>query len=167
MAEIQKWLAEIGIRFSEGENLIDSLVFSNEHDALLLTNKRLFYLDTSRETTILVGLHKDVSAFQFIKLGRSAGLLVSGIILAIATAALAISTQFVESETVKFGLMAGGGLCAIITPILIISYFFSGGAKFKCWIGGQQVDNDVSSKQVEDALDFMNRFYEQVQPEHP
>ena len=166
MAEIQKWLAEIGIRFSEEESLIDSLVFSNEHDALLLTNKRLFYLDTSRETRILVGLHKDVSAFQFIKLGRSAGLLVSAIILAIAIAALAVSTQFVESDVVKFGLIAGCGLCAIVTPILLISYFFSGGAKFKCWIGEQEVDNDLPTKQVKAALDLMNRFYELVQPEH-
>ena len=162
MAEIQDWLTRTGIKSMQGETPVETLVFADNRSAMLLTDKRMVYIERSKATKILIGLLKDVSALEFNKEERSIGLLVSGIIMAIAAIALAIGTVFVDSELIKFSIIGGCGICVIATAVLLSNYYTSGGASFKCWIGEQKVEDSVPEARSEAALNFINRFYELI-----
>jgi len=187
MAETRRYLGDTGIALLQGEEVVGSLPFSKGADGLLLTNKRLFCVSKSRkEAKILMGLHKDVLAFELVRLKRNTVFLLLGIILALAAPVLAIfalsgrsggaetapaapaagvaqgilsSLSALVANIVHVGLIVGCVACALLALTLIVAYFVTAEAKIKCCIGGQEAEGPVSRKQLRSVSDFINRFY--------
>ena len=186
MTEAQRYLEDTGIAFLEDEEVMESLPFSKGTDGLLLTNKRLFYMSRSRkEAKVLIGLHRDVQAFEFVKVRWKIVLLALGIVLAVAVPILTFFALPARSAGLETGLVAPGAaaqgipsslsalvadiasvgpivgcvVCALLAVTLIVSYFVTARARIKCRIGGQEVEGSVSRKQVLTIPEFINRFY--------
>lgn len=187
MAETQRYLGDTGIALLQGEEVVGSLPFSKGADGLLLTNKRLFCVSKSRkEAKILMGLHRDVQAFEFVRVKRKIVFLALGIVLAAAAPILAFFALSVRSGLAQGGpaadvaqgalvpltalvaraagivpvaLAAGCVACALLALTLIVGYFFTAEARIKCCIGGQEAEGSVSRKQLRSIPDFVNRFY--------
>lgn len=193
MAESQRYLGDTGIALLQGEEVVGSLPFSKGDDGLLLTNKRLFCVSKSRkEAKILMGLHRDVQAFEFVRVKRKIVFLSLGIVLAVAAPILAFFALSARSGLAQGGpapdvaqgalvpltalvalaagivpvaLTAACAACALLALTLIVGYFFTAEAKIKCCIGGQETEGTVSRKQLRSIPDFINRFYTLV--DHP
>ena len=187
MAEAQRYLKDTGIALLEDEEVVGSLPFSKGTDGLLLTDKRLFCMSKSRkEAKVLIGLHRDVQAFEFVKVRWKIVLLALGIVLAAAVPILAFLALSAYSDGAEMGpaapataaaqgilsgisalvadiahvgLIAGCIVCALLSVTLIVSYFVTAEARIKCRIGGQEVEGSVSRKQVLTIPEFINLFY--------
>lgn len=193
LAENQRYLGDTGIALLQGEEVVGSLPFSKGADGLLLTNKRLFCVSKSRkEEKILMGLHRDVQALEFVTVKRKIVFLALGIVLAAAAPILAFFALSARSGLAQGGpaadvaqgalapltalvalaagivpvtLTAGCVACALVALTLIVGYFFTAEAKIRCCIGGQEAEGPVSRKQLRSIPDFINRFYTFV--DHP
>lgn len=190
LAENQRYLGDTGIALLQGEEVVGALPFSKGADGLLLTNKRLFCVSKSRkEEKILMGLHRDVQALEFVTVKRKIVFLALGIVLAAAAPILAFFALSARSGLAQGGpaadvaqgvlapltalvagivpviLNAGCVACAVVALTLIVGYFFTAEAKIRCCIGGQEAEGPVSRKQLRSIPDFINRFYTFV--DHP
>jgi len=80
--KVEVLLKDAGIKLMEGEGIKSEVAFRGAR-GLLLTDKRLIYVERSgRITTILAGLHKDVSSvIRFSNVKRNLWLLIVGIVM--------------------------------------------------------------------------------------